>query len=357
MALATLNTNGSVGLNIGQGIKIVLSVLLLLATVSIGQAQDVLYKYRSDGKTSRVSGKISGFTPNGVTIDGNEVPAADIKKVVFTREPSEIERARGQMDSRRYADSIAELDKITGSLSKDAQMEVEFIRAFSSAQISLRGGAITPKVAAGQVKKFITDYGNSFHLVPAIDQFAKLAFAAGLPQVAEAEFQKLQNSNWPEYQLKGYFQAGEMQILLNKLPDAKASFEAILQIGANDDLTQTYKLLAKCELARVAGLQGDANAQKAIEKIIKDENPDDKKLFAHLYNALGSIHEKAGRFKEAARAYLHTELLFASEPEAHAEALYHLALLWPKLDKTDRANRARDTIKSRYRNSYWAGQL
>ena len=91
--------------------------------------------------------------------------------------------------------------------------------------------------------------------------------------------------------------------------------------------------------------------------MIKTENSDDKLLFAHIYNALGAAYEKAGKFKEASRAYLHTDLLFASVLEAHAESLYHLAILWPKLEQTDRAARARDTLKARYRNSYWAGKL
>ncbi len=64
-----------------------------------------------------------------------------------------------------------------------------------------------------------------------------------------------------------------------------------------------------------------------------------------------------GNLKEAATAFLHTELLFAQEIEPQAEALYQLALIWPKLNQTDRASRAREGLKSRYRNSYWANKL
>jgi len=334
-----------------------LPLLLLLSFAVPTLGQDAVYKYRKDGKTSRVSGRITGYTTNGITIDGTELSVAEIKKAVFSKEPPEVDRARNQMESRRYADAMAEVAKIKGNMPKDVAHEIDFINAFCSAQISLRGGNIVPGNAGKEVSRFISTYKNSYHMVPAVDQFARLAFAAGRPQVALDQFKKLQGVSWPEYQIKGYFQAGEMQILLGDLSGAANSFNAILANKANDDLSQTYKSIATCELARIKGLQGDAGAQKAIEAIIKKENPDNKKLFAYLYNALGSIHEKAGRHKEAARAYLHTELLYASESEAHAEALYHLALIWPKIEETDRASRARDTIKSRYRNSYWAGKL
>ena len=97
-------------------------------------------------------------------------------------------------------------------------------------------------------------------------------------------------------------------------------------------------------------------AQAKIESLIKNENPDNKLLFAHLYNALGACHESTQNWQEAAIAYLHTELLFSLDPDAHAEALKKLSEIWPKLDETDRANRAAATLKTRYRNSYWANQ-
>jgi len=335
-----------------------IACLMFTLSSSASMAQDTLYKLRDDGRASKVSGKVTAVTASGVTINGSEIPSSLIQKVTYGNQPLEVARAREQMDTGRYSDAIEELKKISVNPAPSVKQEIAFIEAFCTAKICLRGGGITPKSAASTVKKFIDSNGNSFHLVPAKDQFARLAFAAGLPKVAETEFKKLQGAPWREYKLKGHFDAGQMQILLGKLDQAEASFKAISGVQSNDDLTQTYKLLAQCELAKIAGLKGDAQgAQKKLEQIIKDENSDNKKLFAYLYNALGAVHQKAGRLKAASRAYLHTELLYASESEAHAEAAYRLALIWPQLEETDRANRARDLLKGRYRNTYWATQL
>ena len=223
------------------------------------------------------------------------------------------------------------------------------------AESYLQGGDVTPKAAVSAVKGFIDSHPKSFHRVPATDQFARLAFAAGRLDAAENEFKKLQQAPWPDYRLKGYFDAGQMQIQVGKLDAAEASFKSIGSIESNDNTSQTYKLLARCELAKIAGLKGNTDAaQKQLEEIIEKENSDKKKLFAYLYNALGAVHQKAGRPKEAAYAYLHTELLFASESEAHAEAVFQLAQIWPKLGDTTRADRARDLLNSRYRNSFWS---
>ena len=96
---------------------------------------------------------------------------------------------------------------------------------------------------------------------------------------------------------------------------------------------------------------------KKIEAIIKREDPMvAQQLFAHAYNALGTCHEQTENWEEAAIAYLHTELLFAQHPEPHAEALYRLSTIWTKLEESDRANKARKTLRDRYPNSYWAAK-
>jgi len=334
-------------------------VCLFFALPDSMSAQDALYQLRDGGRSAkRFIGKITSVTADGVTINGSEVPASQIQKVTFGKAPPQVGRARDQMESGRFSDAIAELAKVKGSADPNVKQEIEFIRAYSTAQLSLRGGNVIPKTAGSVVKNFISSYPNSFHVVPAKEQFAQLAFAAGAEKVAVGEFKKLQSSNWLEYQLKGYFHAGQIHVLLGDLELASKNFKAISDVQSNNNLAQTYKLLAACELAKVDGLRGNADAaQKKIEQIIKKENSDNKKLFAHLYNALGAVHEKAGRLKEAAHAYLHTELLFAAETDAHAEAVYRLALIWPQLEDTDRANRARTILQERYRNSYWARKL
>lgn len=343
-------------------IKLILVVFLFVGAVNIADsqrlsAQDGVYQFKASGGNSKTSGKIEGISPDGVTIDGKFVPASKIDRVSFSREPSDINRARDQMETGRYSDAIESLGKIDATkVTPQMKAEVDFIRAFSMAQNSLRGGGTTPQEAGGVVATFISEHPTSWHLYPAIEQLGKLYFAIDRTDLAMGQFAKLSQSSWPKYQLNGTLQLG--MLTMDNAADANAAFDTILNNNSNDDVTQLYKLLAKCEKARVAGMGGDAAGSLAeLNKMIATENSDNKLLFAHLYNALGAVHQKNSNWKEARTAYLHTDLLFATEAELHAEALFHLSKIWAQLDETDRAATARDTLKSRYRNSYWAGKL
>ena len=63
--------------------------------------EDAVYRFREGGGNSKVSGKISGMTPSGLTVESSsgakEVPAAEISKLVFAGEPAEISRARDRI--------------------------------------------------------------------------------------------------------------------------------------------------------------------------------------------------------------------------------------------------------------------
>jgi TolA-binding protein len=47
-------------------------------------------------------------------------------------------------------------------------------------------------------------------------------------------------------------------------------------------------------------------------------------------------------------------VLYFSNPQWHAEALWNLASLWQELKKIDRATQSSALLKERYPNSPWA---
>ncbi len=58
----------------------------------------------------------------------------------------------------------------------------------------------------------------------------------------------------------------------------------------------------------------------------------------------------------AVLAYLRTDLLFFSDADAHAEALYQLSKLWPKIGEPARAADARSRLVAQYSGSAWANK-
>jgi len=47
-------------------------------------------------------------------------------------------------------------------------------------------------------------------------------------------------------------------------------------------------------------------------------------------------------------------VLYSTVPDAHAEALSHLATLWDAVGQSARARQARQTLNQRYGGSRWA---
>lgn len=337
--------------------------LLIVGPSLYGQSQDSIQLIRSSGGGRTLNGKITGLAPGNVRIqtgqESRDIHPSQINRISFQNQPLEIDRARNQMNSGRFDDALEELQNISDSIGREEiKQEIAFLKARAAAEISLRGGGVSSQEAGRAVADFLRDFPESHHFYPATELQGQLLFAIGRFDLAETEFAKLGDSQWQEYIIRGWFQQAE-SLIQQKNPDqAAAALRQILDDPNTDDLTQNYKLLAKARLALTVAMQGRAGeAIQSLEEIIKVENADNAKLFAYAYNSLGSVYLQQDKIKEAMMAFLHTELLYPNESDPHAEALYQLALIWPKLDQNERANRARNTLKTRYRNSLWASRL
>jgi len=127
-----------------------------------------------------------------------------------------------------------------------------------------------------------------------------------------------------------------------------------LAIRAEGEMADAQRLAARLGKARcLAANKKTEEAIKDIESIIERANAEQTDLLAQAYNALGNAYAAAGKTKEAIFAFLHVDLLYYMNGDAHAEALANLVLLWKKDNKPERAQRALQTLESRYRNSPW----
>ena len=336
---------------------------LMLALVansapSSAVAQDKLYRIKKNGKASKKTGKIEEITALWVKFDGEKIPVWEIAKLASKSEPSEVEKARDQIDKARYEDAIELLEKVKSGSGPITDAEVAWYKALAKSELSFSGGAYSAKDALSEVLAFINSNKRSHHFVPATDLMGRLAMAGGKMDFAVKQFGTLTKSKWPKYVARGHFYSGEALLRAKKYPQATAEFDKVIALSANDDISLRYKRLAKCQKAKVAAITGDpASSISELETIIKQEDPDDKELFAYAYNALGECYLKGNDLAEAEEKFLFTHLLFDTEKGPHAEAVYKLANIWATQNQTDRASEARQILTSRYRNSWWSAQL
>lgn len=332
--------------------------LAVVGATSNASGQDSVFIIKPDGKAGKANGTIEAIDPEGITVDGNVVPSDQIRKISIGREPTEMGRARDQFESGQYADCLDQLSKIDEQPSNEFVVaDIDFMKAYSTAQISLGGGSVAPDEAGRQVQAFLNKHPKSYHLYPALEKYGELIFAFGRADLAAAEFKKMQSAKWTEYRLKGHLHYSRMMQISGNTAEAIKSCDAILKETGSDDYTQTYKVLAEVEKTKLGGLAGDNSALKTLERIVGENNSENTLLFAHINNAIGAVKMKTGDNKGARNAFLKTQLLYSAAREQHAEAIFHLAKLWPTLGDNDRANEARELLKSQYRNSYWAKTL
>lgn len=332
----------------------------LLASSAFAQ-NDSLYRIKKSGKVSKTLGKIAEITPLYVTFNGRggaeKIPVWEIAKLQAADEPTEVDKARDRIEASRNDEAMELLGQVKAGDPITAG-EVAWYRAVAMSETAFSGGSYSAIDAGGQVQKFLKAHPKSHHFVPATDLMGRLAMADGKLDFAAKQFDILTKSKWPEYVARGHFYTGEAMMRSKKFPQAAAAFDKVAAIQANDDLTQRYKRLAQCQRARIDAMTGDPGASiTKLESIIKQENPDDKELFAYAYNALGTCYLKAQNLAEAEEKFLFTHLLFDSESGPHAEAVYQLSDIWTKQKQTDRASEARQILKSRYRNTWWSSQL
>lgn len=327
--------------------------------VGAANAQDSVFLLAG----SPVRGEIADSTPTSLIVKTDkgdtEVPVQNIRSITFGKEPPEYDKAKRAFDRQKYDEGIAELDKLKeNAASGMLAQELDYLRALGNARSALSGGNVTAKNGGSAVNAFLKKYPTSWHFFELTELLGELLVAVGRSDLADAEYAKLAASPLPQYQLRGSFNRAQALLLAGDGAGAEQSFDAVIGSALNDEAAVRMKSLASCLKAKAQLLQGKwEEAQVAVMKLIKNEDPKQTELFANAYNILGLCHQEAGQSQEAVLAFLHTDLLFSNQAAAHAEALYYLSQLWPKLDKNDRALEARTNLKALYRNSVWANKL
>lgn len=338
------------------------AILLLLAALSSLFADLCLAQNDTvDLKAGRpLRGTITGSAANVLNIETDDGPkqvnGQDIKRIRFADEPNELNRARNAFYDENYELTLGELEKISPIPERAIiAQDIAWLKAMANARLSLAGGRVAPDKAIEEIKAFYGSYPDSHGLDAVLDLWAQLVFQKG--QFAEAirMFERLAKSPWPEISVRAQFDLGRALLNEKKYPEAQAVFERIAQISDSSDLAMLIRQLAEC--LRIETLAGQGKADEglaAARTIIANTSVRNATLLAHAYNALGVCHLQKGEFKEASRAFLHTDLLFSTDPYTHAQSLANLVAIWQKLDRNDRAVETRTKLMDRYRNSFWA---
>ncbi len=329
--------------------------LLSLTVAAHGQSTD-----RIRTATGSESGEITKMTPLVVTITSGgqekEIQVPQIRSIIFRGEPSELTQARLNATNAGYEAALSTLESINMNnvRSEYVEQEIEYYKAFCAAKLALVGARPVPD-AGSALQAFVTKSPSNFHFLEATELLGDLLVHMGNYAPAQKKYELLAQSPFPSYRMRSGVLVGQTLLAQKKYPEALQQFQQVLAMKDETPEGKQQMLAAQLGMgvANAATGKVDEGIQR-IETVIRDADPENARLLAQAYNALGASYLEAGRTKDALYAYLHVDLLYGRIAEAHAEALWHLAPLWEAVGQDGEARKARQALEEKYPSSRWA---
>jgi len=335
----------------------------VVAAVLVGPASGQMRDdqvFRTKGTPHR--GRVSEVSRDAVTVEvaGNKQPVGvnEIVRVAFAEDPVDLSTARSAIIQKNYNQALQDLKKIDGQRLANAfvRQDLEYYKALCQAKQAMSEGG--DKAAATEAMlNFVKAAPQSYHFYEAAEVLGDLAMSSGKWADAVKYYGPISNAPWPEYQMRANIALGRALIGEKQFDQASEKLAAVLSSDVATPEALRQKNIATVGKAVCLAETGKAAEGIALlQELINKNDPQDSLLFGRIYNALGRCYVKENKAKDAALAFLHTDILFYADADAHAESLYYLSKLWPQINKSDRAIAARNTLRERYAGSIWATQ-
>ncbi len=329
-----------------------LTALACLSTLS--QAQDRVFPVGDPAAT----GQIKEVTRDKVRITvrnkDQEYMLSEVLKITFGGEPRGLDRARDQVLQKQYDQAVEELKRIdTATLnSVPVQQDYEFYMLYSQGQLAISGNGDLRAAAAGLVA-FVRKNAQTHHFYDASELIGQLAVALG--QSPKPFYDPLVAAPDALNKSRGGYRLGQYHLSKGEFDEGLTAFQVVMDLKDNQENVQQLKRLCEVGAARCQLAKGQAaEALASLDAMAEKSDSTNLELFAAISNARGACCVALGQPRRAVARYLQTDTLFFTDPDAHAESLYHLSKLWGEIGEATRAVEARTRLQKQYSNSPWA---
>ena len=310
---------------------------------------------------STLSGTVTTTTPLQITVDvqGNPrtVKVNDIRRVMFAEDPPELNLGRGRILAGKYESGLRELQKLDPATINRSivRRDLQYFLAYAQGRLALTAGGSKSKASEAMLA-FVRAAPETFHFFDAAELLGDLAVSQEDYASAVRYYGTIATkAPFPGYQMRALIAEARALAAQQMFVEAEKKFDQAIGIDTNTGESKRQKKLAQIGKAHAIAQSGSPQKGIAmIEQIITENDASDTELFGRAYNALGDCLLSTDQTKAALMAYLHVDVLFYSDPQIHAKALYHLSQLWADVGKSDRAVAARNLLDTRYPGSIWS---
>lgn len=336
---------------------------LLVASLTGQSAQAIDIVTRKSDKAAQ--GDITDISQTSVSVKSGigemiEVPANDIVSVRWGAEPAAMNLARSAEDGGNLERALEQLKVSSGEAGTNeaVKTEIEFLIARVTARQGLEEDASKLEDASAKLSAFVKGHSDNFRYFDALQLLGAVQLALQDYVGAETSFGQLARAPWSDYKMAAQNSTAKLAFQKGDLAAALAAYEQVLSQSGTSPGEVSRRNEALLGKASVQLKQGNADiALQAVAEAIAKTDPEDSAVQAGAWNLKGDCLKTQGKVKEAILAYLHVPVLFEKEKVALAEALYNLAVLWPRADQPERGLAARQELEENYPDSPWTKKL
>ncbi len=337
-----------------------LAVALFLSLLAPAYAIDEVVR-QSQGSAR---GTIKSVTSTEVTLEAagqsTTVPATDIAAVRWDGEPPQLNITRTRESNGDLEFALQSYREIMGQVDaaqKNLKTDLEFLIARTLARQAVADPAKKdPAVKA--LNDFVSSHSDFFRYYDALQWLGRVHTASGDFEAAKTAYGRVATAPLPAMKMTAQNALARVKLKQDDLAGALADFDAVLAEPGNDASMSRERFSAKLGRAVVLQRQGQQDeALKTLDEVIQQASPNDTAVQAEAFTRRGESLEAAGKEKDALLAYLHVDILFPSEAEPHAEALFHLTKLWASTGQAERSADARRRLTEQYPASEWVKKL
>ena len=330
-----------------------------LGPISAQAADDTVRKASGE----QVRGAVKSLSKEGVVVEkggkDETLKPFEVTAIRFADAPAAMISIIAQIINGGYENALKSLNNVDpGSLERDeTKQELQYLKAYCNGRLAL-GGSVDVNEAGKQLRDFVKAYPNSYHFYPANELLGDLAAAAGKFDAAATFYKVLADSPFEEYKTQAGIAIGRSRLAEKKFDEALKEFDTALTLaekgaGPAADAAKQSALIGKASCLAETGKPDEG--VKLIDEVLAKLPPEEVDLHARAYVAQGNCYRKMPEHaKQALIAFLHVDVLYFSNAQAHAEALWNLTALWIETGKQERAVQTSQLLKERYPNSPWA---
>lgn len=315
-----------------------------------------------------IRGDLVTLAPNAITIkdqaDGEtrDVAIEQVAEVLFGGEPEGLRGARSLLLRRQPGaalDEVRRIEQVEWDGASDLVLaEADFVRAAATGlQATLTGMDLDKGEQA--LRDFLQKHSRSHHVFESQHLLGELLVRAGRFDAAAAAFAALDKGP-PAFKVRAAMAKAGALYERGKFADAEREYDTAITLAtqSQDTLTTRQRRQAQAGRARCLAHQDQAaDAVKIVQDMIRAADPEDRDLLGLAYTALGDAFRAAGKRQDAVIAFLTVDLVYNTDPDSHAEALYNLVQLWLESRNPERSREAAQALETSYPASRWTKAL